>query len=109
MWTRSFSSEKELLKTLNESTGMHLSSLQVAVGDIDKKKPLVAMSNYILSEKELKRLKKWLAQKYEADGEHIRHSLRGSRTVVIVEYACCSETNYELLKPYYGILKVKVG
>ncbi len=109
MYTRPFNNEKELLENLNNSTGMHLTSLQVAIGDLDARKDMVAVANYILDLKDLKRLKKWLADKYKEDGQYVRHSIHGNRTIVIVEYYCCSRTNNPLLKPYYGTIKLKVG
>eukprot|EP00794_Sanderia_malayensis_P014313 gene14313-15802_t len=99
--------EKDLLHSLNRSAGLHLTSLQVAIGDMDPDKPLIAVANYILSVHDLNRLKNWLTEKFNANGEHVRHTLQNNRTMLIIEYYCCSQTNNDLLKPYYGTIKVK--
>ena len=107
--SRAFGTENELLKALDKSTGLHLSSLQIALGDMDENKPMVAVTNYIISLPDLKRLKKWLADKYKEVGEHVRNTLEGIRVKVLIEYGCCSRTNNAFLGPSYATLKLRVG
>ena len=106
---RSFASEHELLTIMNRSLTMHLTDLQVALGDFDKKKPLVAVTNYILGLTDLAKLQGWLEERQKIQDTHMRHTLAGQRVRLIIEYSCCSKTAMPLLKPRYGTLKVKVG
>ena len=109
LFNRAFNSEQDLLDAINKSQGRRLSDQQVAVGDFDMKRPLVAVTNYILSPEDLERLKIWLKHQKMLSGGNYRHSLKNSRVMLVISYACCTKTMISLLSPKYGTMKLKVG
>ena len=109
LMSRPFTSEDDLIDAVNKSKGKHLTDLDVAIGYYDKKKPLVAVTNYILSSKDVDALIKWLKRKKTVTGGHERHTLLGRRINLIVSYACCTKTFVPALAPKYGLVKVMVG
>lgn len=109
LFSRPFASEDDLIDTLNKSKGKHLTDLEVAVGKFDRKKPLVAVTNYILSSKDVDGLIEWLKNKRKTNGGHERHSIIGRRLILIVSYACCTNTVIPALAPKYGTIKLMIG
>ena len=107
--SRPFASEDDLIDSLNRSKGKHLTDLDVAVGYYDTKKPLVAVTNYILTSKDVNALIEWLKMRKIITGGHERHTLLGRRLNLIVSYACCTETVVPALAPKFGAIKVMIG
>ena len=109
LFSRPFASEDVLIDRLNKSRGKRLTDLEVAIGEFDKQKPLVAVTNYILSSKDVDGLIEWLKEKKKKTGGHERHSLVGKRLILIVSYACCTKTLIPALAPKYGTIKLMIG